>query len=215
MRCRYERGSLFSDGVVRNLSTLGAFVGARYIDAPGSQGRLTLWYPTSIHPFRLPCKVIHSRRGDDAGFGIEFIGPQEPTVASTIEEYCADFHSSMRAVVVDDDPLVLKMLTRVLSREGVKTIGIDHAPQAAADLEDLAPHVLILDVQMPGLSGIELADLLRAHDPTRDIPIVFYTAAPGSLPAHLAQEPCIKKGQPISDLVRTVVEQLPPETPTD
>lgn len=81
----------------------------------------------------------------------------------------------MRVILVDDEPLVRDALRDVLSAEPDVAVVAEAAngQQALDAIEDHSPDVLFLDIQMPGLSGIELA---HALDPARRPEIVFVTA---------------------------------------
>src|SRR5687768_697541 len=84
----------------------------------------------------------------------------------------------MRVILVDDEPLVRDALRDALAVEAdVEIVGEAANGQEALDaIEELAPDVMFLDIQMPGVSGIELA---HALDPARRPEIVFVTAYDG------------------------------------
>jgi FixJ family two-component response regulator len=64
--------------------------------------------------------------------------------------------------VVDDDPAVLKALARLLGTRALKAKTYGSARQFLASVADGLPHCLILDLQMPEMTGFELQqDLLR------------------------------------------------------
>ena len=79
-----------------------------------------------------------------------------------------------RILVVDDDPSVTSVLKRGLSYEGfaVDTAGSGQEGLAAA--RDRPPDVVILDVMMPGMDGLEVLQRLRAADP--QLPVLLLTA---------------------------------------
>ena len=75
---------------------------------------------------------------------------------------------AMRVLVVDDDPSVREALTRALA----ETLELHVAPSAEAALgaiASLAPDVVLTDVRMPGMDGLELLTLLREREPTVDV----------------------------------------------
>ncbi|NMO14284.1 PAS domain-containing protein [Pyxidicoccus fallax] len=81
-----------------------------------------------------------------------------------------------RVLLVDDNPANLLVLETVLAPLGV---GLDKAASGREALrylmrEDYA--VILLDVQMEGLSGLETAALIKQRERTRDVPIIFITA---------------------------------------
>jgi DNA-binding response OmpR family regulator len=81
-----------------------------------------------------------------------------------------------RIVVVDDDPAVVRAVTAVLEAAGYRVEGArDQREALRAVLED-PPALVVLDVNMPGLDGWELCDILRRQSHTRDVPVLFLTA---------------------------------------
>jgi adenylate cyclase len=76
-------------------------------------------------------------------------------------------------VVVDDDPEVVRAVTAVLEADGYRVEGVhDQREALRAVLED-PPALVVLDVNMPGLGGWELCDILRRQSHTRDVPVLF------------------------------------------
>jgi two-component system, sensor histidine kinase and response regulator len=80
-------------------------------------------------------------------------------------------------LAVDDVPENLQVLGAVLGEMKLRLVT---APSGTDALEHLLRHdvaVALIDVQMPGMSGFELAELMRGTDRTRHVPIIFVTAA--------------------------------------
>jgi signal transduction histidine kinase len=80
-------------------------------------------------------------------------------------------------LIVDDLPENLLALEALIRTEGCKIYQAQSGEEALALLLKYDFALAILDVQMPGMTGFELADLMRGTDKTRHIPIVFVTAA--------------------------------------
>ena len=74
--------------------------------------------------------------------------------------------------VVDDDPSVRKAAARLFRIAGLQVETFETAREFLDHRRPDLPSCLVLDVRMPGLSGIELQEQLAAHD---DLPIVFMT----------------------------------------
>lgn len=84
--------------------------------------------------------------------------------------------SKQTVLVVDDEPLNIKVLSQALSpwyRIKAATNGQDALQIAASDDP---PDLILLDVAMPGMSGYQVCDQLKASHNTRDIPVIFITA---------------------------------------
>ena len=78
-----------------------------------------------------------------------------------------------RVLVVDDDPKILSLLRRGLSFEGYQVTTADDGPGALASARDEPPDLVVLDVMMPGLDGIEVCRRIRSG---ADVPILMLTA---------------------------------------
>jgi CheY-like chemotaxis protein len=79
-------------------------------------------------------------------------------------------------LAVDDEPDALDFLRAFLAPEGFEFVQAASGAQALALIEEQRPDLLIVDVMMPGMTGLELCDILREHVETRDIPIIIYSA---------------------------------------
>ncbi|MBC7061342.1 response regulator, partial [Salmonella enterica subsp. enterica serovar Enteritidis] len=83
---------------------------------------------------------------------------------------------AVKILVVDDVEKNLIAMDALLRGDGVEVL---KAPSGPAALELLLRHevaLALLDVQMPGMDGYELAELMRGTERTRRIPIIFVTA---------------------------------------
>jgi len=90
--------------------------------------------------------------------------------------------------VVDDDPSVRKALTRLLGSVGMAVESFSTADEFLASGRDDSPACLLLDIEMPGLTGLELQDELHARN--LDPAIVFMTGH-GTVPRSVQ---AMKKG---------------------
>jgi diguanylate cyclase (GGDEF)-like protein len=81
-----------------------------------------------------------------------------------------------RVLAVDDDPKVLAILRTLLEPWGLKLATLSDPQQFWETLESYVPDMLILDVEMPHLSGIELCQIVRNDSRWSSLPIVFLTA---------------------------------------
>jgi DNA-binding response OmpR family regulator len=81
-----------------------------------------------------------------------------------------------RILVVDDEIGALTLIGIMLERGGFQVLKAQNADAALETLESETPDLFILDVMMPGMNGIELCQLLRQRDDTKDIPILILSA---------------------------------------
>jgi len=84
--------------------------------------------------------------------------------------------SSPKILVVDDQPVNVQLLKRKLEREGINVIAA-YTGQEALDLVPVEkPDLILLDVMMPDMDGMEVCQRLQETEDTRSIPIIFITA---------------------------------------
>jgi len=76
--------------------------------------------------------------------------------------------------VVDDDASIRWVLERALKQAGLETRAFEHADAALAALRQGAPDVLVTDIRMPGRSGLEMLEEIRAKRPR--LPVIVMTA---------------------------------------
>src|SRR6185436_10891649 len=79
-------------------------------------------------------------------------------------------------LVLDDDPSILTIVQFLLESEGVRSMTCDHPNELHQQLAATAPSLLVMDVRMGEVSGIELARELRTLPAYRDLPIVLISA---------------------------------------
>lgn len=83
--------------------------------------------------------------------------------------------SAFKIVVVDDDVQVLDLLQTLLLPWGIQPTTLDKPSQLWSTLEAIQPQLLVLDVEMPEASGLELCQVLRADEKWRHLPVLFLT----------------------------------------
>jgi YD repeat-containing protein len=79
----------------------------------------------------------------------------------------------MRVLVVDDDPPSVKMIGFLLREEGYQVLTANSGPEALRVLNQETPDLVILDVMMPGMDGLEVCRRIRRIG---DLPIIFLSA---------------------------------------
>ena len=78
-----------------------------------------------------------------------------------------------KVLVVDDDPVVGRSFDRVLSGKGYAVINAHDGEEALRKLKEEAYDVVFTDIKMPGMSGLEVAERVKAHQPW--LPVVIVT----------------------------------------
>lgn len=106
---------------------------------------------------------------------------------------------------VDDAEAILKFYEELFGGYGYEVVAAANGHEALNAFRSRAPHIdaVILDYEMPGMTGLELAILLKRHDPT--LPILMVSGmAPQSDEMSPFIDAAIAKGVPIRDIVRQV-----------
>lgn len=81
-----------------------------------------------------------------------------------------------RILAVDDNPANLKLVEFLLDGEGYEIRTARDAEQALLVLPEFRPRLILMDLQLPGMSGLELTRHLKATPATRDVIILALTA---------------------------------------
>jgi diguanylate cyclase (GGDEF)-like protein len=78
-------------------------------------------------------------------------------------------------LLVDDDPSSIQVMSRILA--GVGAVRFAMSGEVALRLaRDVVPDLVLLDAQMPGMSGFQLCEALKADPATADVPVIFVTS---------------------------------------
>jgi CheY-like chemotaxis protein len=79
-------------------------------------------------------------------------------------------------LVIDDTPVNLKLTRILLSNEGYSVRTATSAEEALTVLDDFRPDLMLVDIQLPGMDGLELTRRVKADPDTRAIVVVALTA---------------------------------------
>ena len=79
-------------------------------------------------------------------------------------------------LIVDDQPINVQLLKRKLEREGLQVVPAYSGSEALDLVSQSRPDLILLDVMMPDMDGIEVCRRLQASADTRSIPVIFVTA---------------------------------------
>ena len=82
-----------------------------------------------------------------------------------------------RVLIVEDEAEILELIGDVLALEGYEVHTLSRIPHGLDPIRRLDPSAIVLDLRMPGVSGIELLRLLAADRQLRRTPVVICTAA--------------------------------------
>ncbi len=85
--------------------------------------------------------------------------------------------SSLRVLVVDDEPDLVSWLETALGRQGMTVIAAYGGREGLAKAVSERPAIIVMDVRMPDMSGLDVLRALKADPVTADIPVIFMTAS--------------------------------------
>jgi DNA-binding response OmpR family regulator len=77
---------------------------------------------------------------------------------------------------VDDEPEIRELLTYNFSRKGLDVSTASNGQIAYELVENSAPDVIVLDIMMPVMNGIELCRMLKSNQTMKNIPVLFLSA---------------------------------------
>jgi diguanylate cyclase (GGDEF)-like protein len=80
-------------------------------------------------------------------------------------------------LIVDDIPANVRLLASILDEDQYTVYSAISGEHALSFLEATLPDLILLDIRMPGLDGYEVCELLKKSERTRDIPVIFISAA--------------------------------------
>ncbi|WP_127471568.1 response regulator [Thiomicrorhabdus aquaedulcis] len=83
----------------------------------------------------------------------------------------------MRILVVDDQPMIRKLVTMTLNTKGYAFEEVDNTDDVLPKIESFKPNLIILDIMLPGvLDGFELCEKIKNNPKTQDIKVILLTA---------------------------------------
>lgn len=85
-------------------------------------------------------------------------------------------NNSIKILIADDEPDIIEILTYNFEKEGYRVFTAENGKEAIKVAEKNQPHLIILDVMMPEIDGVEACRLLREKPIFKDTIIVFLTA---------------------------------------
>jgi DNA-binding response OmpR family regulator len=99
---------------------------------------------------------------------------------------------STTIMVVDDDPSIVHMMKENLSYAGYQVLEAYDGETAVRLAKTTRPQLILMDLNMPGIGGVEAFRQLRAVPETNKIPVLFLTGeGAGTLPPELSHEPAV------------------------
>jgi CheY-like chemotaxis protein len=83
---------------------------------------------------------------------------------------------SARILIVDDNPVNLKLASDILEIEGYAVVKAEDAEEAQEMLKDIIPDLILMDIALPGMDGLTLTRTLKADARLKHVPVIALTA---------------------------------------
>jgi CheY-like chemotaxis protein len=87
-------------------------------------------------------------------------------------------------LVIDDEPDLRESICEVLSFEGYTTIDADNGKTGLKAMQTTTPDLILCDIMMPEMNGIEFYKKIRKQEESREIPFIFISACSDGLEQH-------------------------------
>lgn len=81
----------------------------------------------------------------------------------------------MSILAIDDEPMMLRLIKQILEKDNFEVYLASDGISGLAILEEKKPDLVLLDIMMPGMSGLEVLDKIRK---TSDVPVIMVSASP-------------------------------------
>lgn len=168
----HSPGGLFSEGTGLGLSIVKRLVelhdgDIKVVSEPGKGSVFTFTLPVSSKPVE---PAVNQ--------GVEIAGNGIPTgqESSAGGGLGGMTRKGFHVLVVDDEPVNLQVVRSHLTEKGYTIQTVATGEQALAAIEQRVPHLILLDVMMPGMSGFEVCRTVREQFSRVEVAIIFLTA---------------------------------------
>ncbi|MFT5682763.1 MAG: two-component system cell cycle sensor histidine kinase/response regulator CckA, partial [Myxococcota bacterium] len=142
-----------------------------------------------------------------AGTQIRVVLPvteQDYTAAAVVLSSCP-VEQRRRVLVIDDEPTVLELVDRALGMKGYEVLLASSGAEGMAMLSDVVPDVVLLDMSMPEMSGLEVMAAIREQHP--QLPVILTSGHPQSEAVQLA-DGFLHKPYRLSTLASTIAAAI-------
>lgn len=117
-----------------------------------------------------------------------------------------------KILLVEDELAAAEAIGYLLQMNGFQVVSASNGREALERLDEVRPELVLTDIMMPWMDGLELARHIRERPELRDLPIVLMSAAHSILPAETLVSASLTKPLDFSKLLATVEKLLDPQT---
>lgn len=83
---------------------------------------------------------------------------------------------SKNVLCIEDNKTNMLLVSRIVEAEGYELIRAEDGPTALQLLEDMVPDIILLDVNIPGIHGLDLARIIKENERLAQVPLIATTA---------------------------------------
>ncbi len=89
-------------------------------------------------------------------------------------------------LIIEDDPLMARMYQKIFSFEGYQVVSAADGVEGLEKAQSQTPTIILLDIMMPKMNGLEVLEKLKKSDLTKHIPVIMLTNLAGTQDAETA-----------------------------
>lgn len=178
LKAVFRRPEIPDEAIARNLSESGLLLETTADVNPGDMVEIDL---TLDDQSALRLKAELTREGPEGRYvGLRFIDLPDATSASLKAAVArlAARPATMRptVLVADDEVAILDFLSKALSKFGYEVIKARTGSEALSLIREVKPRLVLLDILMPGIDGVDICKVMRADIEMAPIPVIFLSA---------------------------------------
>jgi CheY-like chemotaxis protein len=102
-------------------------------------------------------------------------------------------YTNKKILLVDDDLFMRKVFSEAFKMEGYSITTAENGEEGLLSIYKEPPHLILLDIMMPGINGLEVLEKVKADPHTRNIPVIMLTNLSGKTEADTALSKGAKK----------------------
>lgn len=100
---------------------------------------------------------------------------EETPIAQKLHEYSERELGSIKVLMVEDDPYISEIVVTLLTKSGCIPYSTENGSEAITLAEQFMPHIIILDLMLPGVSGEDILKELKQRETLKHIPVIVFT----------------------------------------
>ena len=124
--------------------------------------------------------------------------------------YCGVENLMDKILIVDDNSDILWVVETVLKRYGFEVMALPRGEEVIPKAKTFCPQLILLDVFLSGIDGIEVCNKLKANPVTKDIPVIMFSAHTNfpDIKKFCQADDFIAKPFDVNELVRKIKYQI-------